>query len=104
MDRIEFANSLKTSENEIVENFDEFMSCYDLIAYYNMLQVDNYTPLDSNSILFNISITSDISVERIKSILDATIIDKYCKIFKIKSNIIDYNKLSVIFYKTGVSG
>lgn len=102
MDRIEFYNSLNADQP--LEHFDELMSCYDLVSYYDMLHVDNYTPIDNNSILFTISITSDTPVEKMKGILDSTIIDKYNKVFRINSTIIDYNKLNVIFYQTGVSG
>lgn len=102
MDRIEFNNSLNADQP--LEYFDELMSCYDLVSYYDMLHVDNYTPIDNNSILFTISITSDTPVEKVKGILDSTIIDKYNKVFRINSTIIDYNKLNVIFCKIGVSG
>ena len=103
MNRIEFANSLECSDH-IISNYDNFMVCYDIINYYDMIQVNNYSIIDANKILFNISIPSDVSVNKIKRILDRTIINKYNSIYQIQSNIIDNDKLNIILYKTGVSG
>lgn len=103
MNRIEFANSLECSDH-IIDNYDNFMACYDIVNYYDMIQVDNYNIIDANKILFNISIPSDVSVNKIKRILDRTIINKYNSIYQIQSNIIDNDKLNIILYRMGVSG
>ena len=103
MNRIEFANSLQCTDH-INSHYDEFMVCFDIVNFYNMIQVDDYNIIDANKILFNISIPSDVSVNKIKNILDTTIVNKYNSIFQIQSNIIDNDKLNIILYKTGVSG
>lgn len=105
MDRIEFTNSLECSDIIDMVAFNEFMACYDLISCYGVLKVDSYKIIDSNKILFNISITpSDSSIEEIKNIIDSTIIDKYNYKFQMQSNIIDKDKLNIILCKTRVSG
>lgn len=103
MNRIEFANSLQCKDH-INNHYDEFMVCFDIVNCYDMIRVDNYNIIDANKILFNISIPSDVSANKIKYILDNLIVNKYHSIFQIQSTIIDNDKLNIILYKTGVSG
>lgn len=102
MNRIEFTNSLKCSPH-IEEYFDEFMSCYDLIACYNTLRIDNYNILDNHKILFNVSVTPSQSVDNVKKILDSTILHKYNNTYRIQSMIVD-NNINIILQKIRVSG
>lgn len=95
MDRIEFANILNCSSEHILKYFDEFMSAYDLLAYYDMLKINYYNILN-NSILFNVSISSNYDITQIKKILDTTVIQKYSKLFYTYSIINEDNTLDIV--------
>lgn len=102
MDRGEFIDSLNCG-NYFNSHFDEFMTFYDVINCYNEINIENYNIIDTDKILFNISIPSDKSPFDIKRILDSTIMNKYKSIFRIQTNIVDNDKLNIILYKVGVS-
>lgn len=95
MDRIEFTNILNCSSEHILNYFDEFMSAYDLLAYYDMLKINYYNILN-NSILFNVSISSNYDITQIKKILDTTVIQKYSKLFYTYSIINEDNTLDIV--------
>ena len=71
------------------------MSAYDLLAYYDMLKINYYNILN-NSILFNVSISSNYDITQIKKILDTTVIQKYSKLFYTYSIINEDNTLDIV--------
>lgn len=102
MDRGEFITALNCTQN-FNSHFDEFMTFYDIVNTYNDINIENYNIIDTDKILFNISIPSDRSPFDIKRILDSTITNKYKSMFRMQTEIITNDKLNIILYKVGVS-